>query len=255
MPDPNARQVGQLSSTPSPGYWGMAPGAEYLYEFSIGDDNQDLNLSITNVVGNVSLSIYKDNGDGLYGSGDTYYGESIIPGNNHDQSIKQFDGKGTYFAVVSNESLTSNAYYNFTLSATPQGQASNLLPVNFEVGTLDYSNANHNSFSQNVFLTNKNTESVFHFHLDKTSYLDLILSAANQGDADVRLVKDINPDRIVEPDQNEVKGFSNKASGTNDEIHQLLDPGDYFVQVYKYNRDNIQVVPGLSLHVSTPAPA
>ncbi|GAX42566.1 hypothetical protein NIES4075_35680 [Tolypothrix sp. NIES-4075] len=246
MSDQNAFQVGQLSSNPTSGHWDMAGGAKFVYEFTVGE-NSNMNLSITDVVGDVQLDLYKDNGDGKFNASDTFRDESDRPGN-RDEAINRFDGAGRYFAVVYNNSLTTDAHYNFTLSATTHNSvlASNLLPTEFNLGTVDKT---HPAI-QTLFLGDGNNADTFAFHLDKTSNIHLLLQQGGtilgaQGDSDVRIGQDTNHDRIIQ--DTEIIGFSNNLGNADDKIDQSLIAGDYFVQVYQF-KGNIH--PTLQLSVS-----
>ncbi|MBW4605017.1 MAG: pre-peptidase C-terminal domain-containing protein [Calothrix sp. FI2-JRJ7] len=204
-----------------------------VFEFSI-NYMRDINLSLTNISADddVDVTLYRDNGNGIFNaSEDTYIAGSHM-GSNLDDSINVADQvAGTYFAQVNlyADGSSNGVTYNLALSATLGYTPSNLLPIETQVGEL--SPSENRTF--NDFVGNSDTSDVYAFSLGYFEGTNIRLDGLST-DADLRLMHDSNGNRIV--DEGDVLLRSVNGGTMSDSI-SLDDAGDYFLQVYQFSGD------------------
>lgn len=214
-----------------------------VYIFDI-TETSSINLNLHNISegDDADLYLYQDtNGSGsLDLDGTDLLLASSSRGGNSDDSINYLQGAGTYFAKVSSYSLGDDNYLNYELdlSATPTYQSPNLLPVEVDVTGMDFS-TNALTYSYYGDVGNSNTSDIYAFSIPEIATspaaIDISLSGLSN-DADIRVIRDFNNNRIVDS-YDEVIGSSSN-SGTNSElIQQLTGSGNYFVQVSQYGGD------------------
>jgi hypothetical protein len=198
------------------------------YRFDIfGTANINLSLNNISAGDDADLHLYRDsNGNGLLDTTDQLVWSSTNSSNG-DDSINYRATSGTYFARVNlyNGGSDGRLTYDLDLSATATGQASNLLPIERQFGNL-YGDV---TFFNRV--DNTDTTDTFAFSLGLYEGVNLRLSGLSS-DADIRLIKDSNNNRIV--DAGEVLRTSTLGGTSVDQISSINDSGNYFVQVYQY---------------------
>jgi hypothetical protein len=99
----------------------------------------DINISLDSINGDADLRLYRDNGNGYWDSNDTQIAGSDRVGA-YDDSVNLADqSAGTYFAQVYyySSSTNSDVNYNLDISTTRNYNASNLLPKELIVGSID----------------------------------------------------------------------------------------------------------------------
>lgn len=224
--------IGSLSSYDAPysidDYYVSTYDSTDVFEFDLFNTS-DINLALSPSGGDADLTLYMDNGDGYFDPyTDTFVDGSYL-GSTADDSINIADqGAGTYFAQVSYYSSSSSYVdYDLNLSATSGYTASNLLPTETNVGSLD------SDLTYYGAVGDSNTSDTYYFNLDFYEGVNITLSGLSS-DADIRLVQDFNNNAIV--DDYEVQQSSTFGSTTSEFMSTDLS-GNYFVQVYQYSGD------------------
>ena len=220
-----------------------------VYIFDIAETSS-INLNLHNISegDDADLYLYQDsNGNGsLDLDGSDLYLAGSSRGSNNDDSINYLTSAGTYFARVERYAYGSvdNLNYQLDISATSSYissySAPNLLPTEVDVTGLDFSmyyadNAPSYSFYGSV--SNSNTSDTYAFSIPETAYypaaIDISLTGLSN-DADLRVIRDFNNNRIVDS-YDEVVASSTYGSTSSELIQEFTGPGDYFVQVYPYS--------------------
>ncbi|MEH2178649.1 PPC domain-containing protein [Nostoc sp.] len=208
-----------------------------VFKFSI-DGTRNINLSLTNISAgdDADLKLYRDtNNNGIFDGGDRFVTQSALASflaGNKDEAINYKADAGTYFAQVSRSAQDSvgDVSYNLALSATTPASTSdysNLLPVEFEVGHVPV----HTVLAGAINISDGNTAEVYHFSLNDFEGVNIKMNVVS-ADADIRLIRDIDGDRIVDPGE-EVK-LSAKGGTTSESIPNITDSGDYYLQVNQF---------------------
>ncbi len=230
---------------------------EDVYSFSVGQKSS-INLNLHNIIGgDADLYLYEDsNGNGVLDSGDILLASSTWGGNSDDY-INYLVGSpapGDYLAEVRRfASVGGRVDYELDLSATPDTpspandptQAPNLLPKEFELGQInlagDITNWNQ-TISRTGWVGDSDTADTYHFSISDYDFdavqIDVSLTGLSS-DADIRLIRDIDKDQIV--DLNEVLDSSTVGGSSNESFdcrlpHPIINT-DFFVQVYQYSGD------------------
>jgi hypothetical protein len=199
-----------------------------VFEFDIYSTS-DINVALDPSYGDADIELYFDsNYNGYLDSYDSLVGGSYA-GSTADDSINVADqGAGTYFAEVSYYySSSSSVQYDLDISATSNYTASNLLPKEYNVGSLDYDQTYYGSVG------NSDTTDTYYFELGLYEGVNITLSGLSS-DADIRLIQDYDSDGVV--DNYEVQQSSTYGGTTSDSISTDYS-GNYFLQVYQYSGD------------------
>ncbi|MBW4458496.1 MAG: PPC domain-containing protein [Nostoc indistinguendum CM1-VF10] len=199
-----------------------------IFQFQIGS-TKNINLTVTDIsVGDPELLLFRDNGNGFFDSGDQAVDLSTRS-SNRDESINNRENAGTYFAQVIRGAASSGTIsYDFAVSATTPNSSdlSNLLPKEVELGNLS---ADVNQFGS---VGDFDTADVYQFSLGSFEGVNITLSGLTS-DADIRLIQDLNNNRIV--DANEVVASSTRGGTTSDVISNITSSGNYFLQVNQFS--------------------
>lgn len=186
----------------------------------------NINIALTNIsVGDdIDIQLFLDDGDGIYEptSGDLYIGAGHRAGNQDDSITVASQAAGTYFVEVGRFDLGSSGDSSYQLSLS-NTTVNNLLNTEFKVGNLSASQ----TFIGNV--GKSDTSDIYAFSLDNFEGAQINLTPQG-GNADIRLIKDVNGNRIVDPGD-VLKSSTN--SGTKTDSLQINAPGDYLLQVYQ----------------------
>ncbi|MBD2497911.1 PPC domain-containing protein [Nostoc sp. FACHB-280] len=202
-----------------------------VFQFRI-NSTRNVNLTVTDIStgDDVDLVLFRDNGNGVFDSGDLELGAS--PNQiNRDESINHRLDAGTYFAEVHRLSFSSSGtgIYDFAVSATLPNTTlgyNNLLPREFELGNLSGDVTRFN------VITNTNTSDTYSFSLGSFEGVNITLSNLF-ADADIRLIRDSNNNRIV--DSGEIVASSTNGGNVSDVISNIRDSGNYFLQVNQFS--------------------
>ncbi|MDJ0690782.1 MAG: pre-peptidase C-terminal domain-containing protein [Xenococcaceae cyanobacterium MO_188.B32] len=236
IPDGGTYNLGNLSSSPiKRNNYSVTPrDPTDVFKFRIiGTRSINLNLHNISAGDDADLRLYQDsNRNGILDAPDRQLKNSRR-GSNRDDSINYRAGSGTYFAKVERYALGSSDWvrYSLHLSATPTSgvssqRASNLLPIETNIGTLN------GTRTFTGLVGNTNTSDVFRFRLGSNRSVNLTLAGLSK-DSDLRLIRDANGNRIV--DSGDVLVSSTRGSNNSEWISRFLRGGNYFVQVHQYS--------------------
>jgi hypothetical protein len=190
------------------------------------NSSQNVNLALTGLTADADLRLFRASSI----NGQLEPVEEISRSERtgtRDDAINRFLTAGNYIAQVYQYSGDTN--YTLNVSNTNTNVASNLLPTEFNVGTLNEAR----SFTGDV--GNTNTADIYRFSLNSGSNVDISLTGLS-ADADIRLVRDSNNNGIVEP--GEVIAQSTRFFTADESINQSLAAGNYFVEVYQGVNNN-----------------
>jgi hypothetical protein len=209
-----------------------------VFRFSVGTASTTspryLNIALTDIsfADDADVSLFRDvNNNGRLDSTDRRSGlvKSSTVGSNADDSINvRVTTGGTYFAEVSRFAAGSSGdvRYDFRVSSNTSS-ASDLLPAEVQVGNL---NSDRTFSTQRV--DNLDTNDTYAFSLGSFEGTNITLNGLT-ADADIRVIRDSNNNRIVEA--NEVIRSSSNSGTVSDVISGLNDSGNYYLQVYAFN--------------------
>ncbi|OKH39616.1 hypothetical protein NIES2119_04895 [[Phormidium ambiguum] IAM M-71] len=211
-----------------------------VYSFRI-NSTSSVNLNLHNITAgdDADLRLFRDiNNNGVFdSSSDVFILDSRRTGNS-DDSINYRVVAGNYLAVVDRYAPGSQGRldYHLDLSATPTPPSSTTAPNLLDLPSdgnyfIDLNRAWHWELTNAV--GDSDTVDTLAFSLGNYRGATINLSGLSN-DADIRLIRDFNRNRIVDPGEVVVNGSSNNA-GTASEFLRLEDTGYYFLQVYQYS--------------------
>ncbi|MGF1936685.1 MAG: PPC domain-containing protein [Nostoc sp. ChiQUE02] len=208
-----------------------------VFQFKI-TSGKNINLSLTDISAgdDADIRLFRDaNNNGVLDNFDRISGLVSNRGSNQDDAINFKTSSGTFFAEVSRFAPGSSGTvgYDLALSATaPSGtfplsaSFSNLLPKEFVLGNLSGDVTRFGNIS------NTNTADVYSFSLGTFEGVNIKLDGLST-DADIRLIRDFNNNRIV--DAGEEIASSTKSGITSELISNINLSGDYFLQVTEFS--------------------
>ncbi len=203
-----------------------------IFKFQLSSIS-DINISLDSINGNADLRLYRDNGNGYWDSNDTQIASSYRVGG-YDDSVNLADqSAGTYFAQVSYYSSSTYYYYvnyNLDISTTRNYTASNLLPNEYFLNELYTTDP----ITFSGFVGASDTTDTYYFGVPRHWGANITLEGLSS-DADIRLIRDINNNGIV---NNGEVVMASTNGGTVSELLSNIGPGSYyFLQVYQYSGD------------------
>lgn len=248
-------QSGTLQTTPiRQGFRLDQTDGFVAHKFTI-NDLKSINLALVqgNPEKDVDLKLYRDDGDGVYEpDSDEPLAGSYNPSNS-DDTVNYLGESGTYFAIVQGYAFGSDGEIagRLDLSATPIFPSSpndidkvpNLLPDEFEVGTLLERGDYVFDIYDHAPLGNGNTVDTYSFSILPGDELDIELTDLTN-DVDLRVIRDVNNNKIVDG-EDEIVAYS-AASGDKDEeieLEEFNDFGDFFLQVYMHGDSDLNPLP------------
>ena len=192
-----------------------------------GTQNINLHLFGMSADGDdADLRLYRDsNNNGYLDSTDQFLSSSARGGNGED-SINYQAGTGNYLAVVDRYALGSDQYLPYSINLSATYGASNQLPNETSVGNLNYDRTFYD------YVGNTDTTDTYSFSLSSYEGVNIRLAGLSS-DADIRIIRDYNNNRIV--DSNEVLRSSTLGGTSSDSINNFNDSGNFFLQVYQYS--------------------
>lgn len=197
-------------------------GVDSLDRFAFTlSSTQNLNLSLSGLSADADLRLFHARSF----NGDLEPIELIAASTNSGSAAESIDrilGPGVYLVDVVQG--TSNASTNYTLGITPNNDASF-----FNVGTLSGARA------LSGFVGDTSPSDVYRFSLNSTSNVNLRLAGMSD-DADLFLGRDLNRNGRI--DNGELIVFSENTLNRAEAIAQILDAGDYLVEVFRYDTAN-----------------
>ncbi|MDZ8107809.1 MAG: PPC domain-containing protein [Nostoc sp. DedQUE12a] len=235
----STRNLGSLNSTPRSFNSFNVNEADPtdVYKFSIGS-TRNINLSLNKISAgdDADIALFRDvNGNGILDATDRASGfvNSSNRINNQDEAINVKANAGTYFAEVSRFATGSSGavFYDLDLSATvpkTTSDFSNLLPKEFVLGNLS------GDVTRVGNINDSNTATVYNFSLGFFEGVNIRLTGLSaNADADIRLIRDLDGDRIVDPGEEVAR--SAKGLGQSELISNIRESGDYFLQVNQFS--------------------
>ncbi|MBD2066079.1 hypothetical protein H6F93_00775 [Leptolyngbya sp. FACHB-671] len=197
------------------------------YAFRTGPVAANVNISASFSRDSIStgIALFRDNNaNGTLDDSDTFLPPNSR-GSNTFATQNRVLGQGNYIARVQAQTF-NDLSYTFQISRSSSGTANPLTTPEILLGTIAKDLRRRNSVS------NKDTADNFAFKLDGDSSLNIrVRELGNKkGDANIRVVRDLNSNGIV--DRNEVvKRGTSTPNGNLDTITNLKGAGDYILQV------------------------
>lgn len=201
-----------------------------IYEFDT-NYTRNINISLNGLEtgDDADLRLYQDtNYNGILDSYDLEVASSLNLENN-DDGINHRAEAGTYFARVNYYTSQGDDRidYDLDLSADITGQGSSTIAVNHDYG---YSLYGHAAAVTTGSISEYNTSDTYAVSVVYGEAYDITLSGL-ASDADLRVIQDLNHNRIVDP--GEIYA-SSAYGGTHSDTVTIDDQGDYFVEVYQF---------------------
>jgi hypothetical protein len=207
-----------------------------VFQFSL-NSTSDINVALDPINADADLQLYFDsNYNGYFDSSDTVIASSTWGGTTDDTLNLADQGSGTYFAqVYYYYSSSGSVNYNLDISATSNYSPSNLIPKEYNVGSLDYDQTYYGyvGSSDPYEGYHSDTTDTYYFELGLYEGVNITLSGLSS-DADIRLIQDYDSDGVV--DDYEVQDYSTNGGITSDSISTDWS-GNYFLQVYQFSGD------------------
>ncbi|BAY76874.1 peptidase domain-containing protein [Nostoc linckia NIES-25] len=195
-----------------------------VFKFSIGS-TRDINLALTGISSgdDADLTIYRDNGNGIFDVNDTFITNSLLNSNN-DDSINLGDrSAGTYYAVVERYAPGSSGNVTYSL-ALSTANPSNLLAVDEKLGNIT------SDITRSGSVNNTNTSDIYSFSIGYFKSVNINLSGLS-ADLDLKIIADVNNNRII--DSSDLVLTSSLGSTSSENLF-LDDAGNYFAQVFQF---------------------
>lgn len=224
----NDVNAGTLSSTPfTQTNFVSTNNSENLYRFTMGSAG-NFNASLTGISGgDVDMRLIRDaNNNGIVDVGDEVVRSQV--GSTDDEAINIRNlSAGNYFLQTY---LFNGSNNNYTLKMSNTGSSgfspSNLLPTETNVGVITGSTSHFDVVNTN------DAADTFRFGVSSSRTVNISLTGLS-ADADLRLIRDINNNGVV--DSGEVLRSSTAGGTTSEQISAFLTPGNnYFAQVYLF---------------------
>lgn len=224
----NDTNVGVLGSSPVSYTDSVSTNdSEDLFGFTMGSAG-NFNASLTGISGgDVDMRLIRDsNNNGIVDVGDEVVRSQAGSTNDEAINIRNL-AAGNYFLQTY---LFSGSNVNYTLKMSNTGSSgfspSNLLPTETNVGVVAGSTTRFDSVDTN------DAADTFRFGISSSRTVNISLTGLSD-DADIRLIRDINNNGIV--DGGEVIATSTAGGTTSENISAFLSPGNnYFAQVYLF---------------------
>ncbi|MEH2070125.1 MAG: PPC domain-containing protein [Nostoc sp.] len=206
-----------------------------VFQFKI-TNSSNINLSLTDISAgdDADIRLFRDaNNNGVLDNFDRQNGLVSNRSSNQDDAINFKTSSGTFFAEVSRfASSSGNVSYDLALSATaPSGtfplsaSFSNLLPKEVVLGNLS------GDVTRTGNVNNQNTADVYSFSLGSFEGVNIKLDGLST-DADIRLIRDFNNNRIVDAGEEILRSTNGGIS--SELISNFNESGDYFLQVTEF---------------------
>jgi hypothetical protein len=200
-----------------------------IYKFTTGFFDRNVAISTSGSGLNFALSLFRDsNANGVLDNGD-FPAVQISDGssdiNDANEFINRNLSQGTYFARALGFDFEPISY-NFTISRATSGGANPLAGKEIPLGTIAQDLRRAGSVSD------ADTADNFAFTLDGSSSLNINVKELGnkKGNANIRVVQDLNGNGSVDGNEVLVKGTST-LKGNLDTITGLKEAGDYILQV------------------------
>ncbi len=192
-----------------------------FYQFEI-QDTQNIDIKLQSLQQNADFFLMQDiNNDGLF----TFQEFITYPGDEPslNPQINRILGRGTYFLGVVKQGGNTPYFLTIdkTTAALPSSGAGNTLATAADLGPLSEKQI------KNDFLESTNPEDYYKFSLDSFKEVSAFLYDLS-GNAQLSLIKDINGNSLIDPEEIIVSSESQGAAVES--INRILGPGTYFVR-------------------------
>ncbi len=218
-----ARNLGSLVGDRTYNDFVGTPDTNDYYRFTLANTS-DFSLALSQLQADADVQLLSSTG--------AIITESLNSGSN-SETINTRLTAGTYYVRIypylgtTTQPLNSSTTYQLSLSAIPAlDTAGNTLNTARNLGALGISQ----TISEYVGTTDPTD--YFRFTLNTSSNFNLSVDNLT-ADADVRLIRDINGNGLV--DANEILASSTAGGSTSEFISTLLAAGTYFVNVYQFS--------------------
>ncbi|NJR40342.1 MAG: hypothetical protein HC781_17840 [Leptolyngbyaceae cyanobacterium CSU_1_4] len=198
-----------------------------FYQIDLATDGA-IDLSLRGLRRDADLMLLNENGDEL--------ARSATNGRSNE-SIQQALKAGTYFVQVS--PFSSRVQYTLAMAADSGGAiAPSPVPSNLPNPPGGNSTSNSSGiqsspiFSQSGQVSSASSSKFYRFNVNQSGVFTANLTGLT-GDADVRLVQDINSNGAI--DQGEVLAWQWERGTGNESIRKFVGAGNYLLQVMSYN--------------------
>lgn len=204
-----------------------------LFELDFqGARNLNTNLHNISSGDDVDLYLYRDsNNNGIFDSNDAALTSATVGGNGDDLINYRTSSGGVtnYFVQARRYSGPESATYNLDFSQTELTAPNNLLGVENQLGNL-----NGDITRSQEAVSNSDMADIYAFQLSNYEGVNIRLDGMSgiSADADIRLIRDFNNDRIIQ--SNEILRSSTYGGTTPDVISNFNDTGSFYLQVDRY---------------------
>ncbi|MDZ7960684.1 MAG: pre-peptidase C-terminal domain-containing protein, partial [Aulosira sp. DedQUE10] len=196
------------------------------YQFNLSTYS-DFNLSLNELSADANVQLLDSNGVVIQAA--------INIGTTAESMICQLGAGNYYIQVYQSGSAATN--YNLSVSAAPSTDPGNTLG-NAEV-------QNSAVFSRNEHVSATDVNDFFRFTVSESGVFTANLTGLT-GDADIRLIKDINGNGAIDTaqlynsttgilDTGEILAWQWERGSTSESMRRFLDAGNYYLQVMSYN--------------------
>ncbi len=190
----------------------------YRFRTGTGYNNDRLNLSLSNLTGDVDITLYDKDNNFVMSS-------SRIGINEEGINVSNLKLGQDYYIKVARYSGDSN--YTLSASAGEYSRFSNLLNLENNLGTLS------GTQTKTGYLSTFNSADNYSFYIDSTSRVSLNLTGLSS-DADLRLIRDANSNGIVDDGEELIRS---SIGGSANEFLSLegMTSGRYIAQVSQFS--------------------
>jgi len=211
----SANNIGTLTTTPVSfsNFVGATDTQDY-WRFTLSGTS-DINIGLTGLTADADVQ--------LLNSAGTVIGSSTRGGTNSEDIHFNASPAGTYYVRVFQFSGDTN--YNLRLSTA---DPSNILAPQENLGPLV------GSVNRSDFVGSNDTSDFYRFSVFGSRQLTAVVNGLS-ADADLRLIRDINLDGIVQA--GEIVASSAFGGSSPEFINRVLGTGDYYLQVYQFSGD------------------
>jgi len=209
----SANNIGALTATPVSfsNFVGATDTQDY-WRFTLSGTS-DINIGLTGLTADADVQ--------LLNSAGTVIASSTRGGTNSEDIHFNARPAGTYYARVFR--FSGNTNYNLRLSTA---DPSNILAPQENLGPLV------GSVSRSDFVGDNDTSDFYRFSVFGTRTLTAVVNGLSS-DADLRLIRDINSDGILQA--GEIVASSTRSGTFSENINRVLGSGDYYLQVYQFS--------------------
>ncbi|WP_413160650.1 hypothetical protein ACL6C3_19265 [Capilliphycus salinus ALCB114379] len=201
-----------------------------LFELDFqGARNLNTNLHNISSGDDVDLYLYRDsNNNGIFDSNDAALTSATVGGNGDDLINYRTSSGGVtnYFVQARRYSGSGSATYNLDFSQTELTAPNNLLGVENQLGNLN------GDITRSGAVSNSDMADIYAFQLSNYEGVNIRLDGMS-ADADIRLIRDFNNDRIIQ--SNEILRSSTNGGTIADVISNFNDTGSFYLQVDRYD--------------------